>query len=200
MNHTTIKIPAITFQGLLISEKTIVAGELFRIELGNSHGTKRESFSKLLQQEMKRANIISINDLKKRKKIKDLLQSKRVNDYLLEHEIPKEEAEKLITLSKANQLERINKDSKLADLTAQEFRLLKIYVLQYHHRKIFIETAGMYLSVLIGTYKILKDFLKAGGIVIELAYPHFEKTDELQWMATKDLIRVQIGEMEIDKR
>jgi len=198
MKTNTVKISQINFQGISLPEITIEKGELYRIELGISHGINRKLLSEILKKECNQQNIATVNNLKKRINIKSLFKSKTVKDFLAEKEIPKEETERLINICENNQLERVKGETKLDDLSEQEFRLIKFFVLLIHNNKIFIETGGMYLSALVGTYEIIKEFLKNGGIVIELAYPHFDKTDELKWYATRNLKSVQIGKMKIE--
>lgn len=197
MEANSIKIPRINFQEFLIPKMEIRNGELYRIELGISHGTKRQLLNRILEKECKELKIATVNNLKTKIRLKYFFKSKTVNDYLEEKGILKEGIYKLIQICKNCQPLKIDKETKLADLTEQEFRLIKIFVLLNHNKKIFIETSGMYLSALVGTYEILKDFLNNGGIVIELAYPHFDETDELKWSATRNLKSIQIGEMKI---
>ena len=78
-------------------------------------------------------------------------------------------------------------------------RLLQFFIQLNRNKRILIETFGMYLNVLIATYDLLKEFLNQGGMIVEMAYPHFQEDDDRKWYATKKLKTFQIGEMQITK-
>lgn len=194
------KISEISFNGLFaIPEKIVERGELYRIELGISHGTMRESLSTLLKKECLKQKIATVDNLKNRIKLKYLFRPKLVEDYFEEQNISSTLSKDLINYCQSNALNKIKLSTRIKDLSEQEFRLLKFFVLLNQNEKIYIETGGMYLSVLCGTYQLLSNFLENGGIVIELAYPHFPEDDDLKWMATKNLATFKIGEMRIRK-
>lgn len=199
MTVHTIKIPQINFQEHLIPEKVVQQGELYRIEVGISLGANRKQLTSTFYQICKEQKIPTINHLKNRRKVKYLFKSKTVGDYLSEQNIPQKLKEQLIKHCHFANLKRVNEQAKLNSLSEQEFRLIKIFVLLHYNRRVFIDTAGMYLAVLFGTYNILADFLESGGIVVELTYPHFGETDELQWMASKKISSFKVGEMKILK-
>ncbi|MCB0398623.1 MAG: hypothetical protein KDD26_03190 [Winogradskyella sp.] len=193
----SIKIPKIKYQDITIPDIEINRGELYRIELGISHNKLRKKLSQLLENECKKLEVATVKDLKITYKLKYLFKSKTVYDYLKQQGIEEESIQNFIQSCKNNQLNKISERTILSKLPEQELRLIKFFALLNYDKRIFIETSGMYLPLLVITYEIIKDFLNNGGIVIELAYPHFDKTNNLKWHATKKLKSVQIGEMKI---
>lgn len=173
-------------------------GELYRIELGISHNLIRSSLYRVLKKECNKLGFSTIDDLRKGIRITHAFKSRTVNNFLIDNKIPEDKAYKLISISSDCKL-KIRRGAKLKDLSHQEVRLLQFFIQMNRNKRILIETSGMYLNVLIATYDLLKEFLNQGGMIVEMAYPHFQEDDDRKWYATKKLKTFQIGEMQITK-
>lgn len=197
--ESSVKISKLHFDGILIPEILINKGQHYRIELGISHNSKRDLLMNILEEECIIQHVTTLKRIKGNNKIKNLVFSKTVENFFSENNVSEVEVEDIIRIYNSNSFNKIRRETKLKNLSEQEIRLFKIFILIQSHKKIFIDTCGMHLSVFIMTYELVRDFLKSGGIVIELAYPHFENGSEFESFTTKNMKTIQIGEMRISQ-
>ncbi len=195
--QASIKISELNFDEILIPEILINQGEHYRIELGISHHSKIGLLRRILEKESSIQNVATFKTLKENNRIETLLFSTTIEGYFLKNNISLEKIESLIENYNLNSYQKVRKETKLKHLPEQELRFFKIFILMQSHKKIFIDTGGMYVSVLIMTYKLIRDFLECGGIVIELAYPHFSENSEYDPFTTKNMRTIKVGEMRI---
>ena len=182
----------------MISEIDFAENNYVRIELGISLNSQRTRISKKIKSEYTRLGIKTVGEEFHKPFWKRLFRDETVAEYLGNDGIGNTEIEEFFKYV-AQSKEEIKKEDRFNELAEQQQRAVNIFLLSRKYPKILIETAGMYLTISVLTYLIIKDYIENDGHCVEIAYPHFEPKDELGSFVADNPEVIKLGEMKMEQ-
>ncbi|WP_044208722.1 hypothetical protein [Flammeovirga sp. OC4] len=191
-------LKSINYNGFKFEEIDISKENYVRIEVGISMNHQYKEISSLLRKNYCFGKSVhSIQNSFKNPLLNKLFKSQNVFEYMSNYGLNQTQVDDFFTITNSVS-EGINITDSFYDLGEQQQRAIQIYIMTIQYKVIFVETAGMYLSILLLTYKILKAFINNGGTCIEVTYPHFKNGDDLEVSISSNPKVIKVGEMTIN--
>ncbi|MBD0403709.1 hypothetical protein [Flammeovirga sp. EKP202] len=191
-------LKSINYNGFKFEKIDTSKENYVRVEVGISMNTQYKEISSLLRENYCfDKSVHSIQNSFKEPLLNKFFKSKNVFEYMSNYGLNQTQIDDFFTISNSVS-EGIGIKDSFYDLGEQQQRTIQIYIMTIQYKVIFVETEGMYLSILLLTYKLLKVFIDNGGTCIEVTYPHFKNGDDLEASISSNPKVIKVGEMTIN--
>lgn len=196
-----MKLPIIQSEGITIPEIDISQTNCVVIEFGLSLGRQIKNLTKFFKTTYKKFNILSADKEFRLTFWEQYFKKITIRDYFKKHKLSNEDIDTFFEYAKDSyEKDDFTRTTIFKELPSNYQKVVHAFILTRKSNKILVDTISMHLGLIMLTYRILQDFIKNGGFVIEVGYPHSSTMEHIEDMLQTKVKSIQLGEMRIVAR